>query len=190
MCILIFFSKNIFVLGLLSLNKENVVHQDLKPENILVKKGIAGPEAFLGDVGVAKQFATQSSLMRLQTLTTRTGTEEWMAPEMKNPFLIKLGKDIDDNKIDYRKFDIFSLGLITLYCLDSPNFDRYTRLLNEKSNTLHEEYFPQLKSNMPIEFSCLLKSMLSFDWNARPSVKELYDFTTAYIVKKLIFIKR
>lgn len=168
---------------MISLSKQGAVHQDLKPENILVKKGIDRHVAFLSDVGVAKQFANQSSLKKLQSLTTQAGTNEWMAPEMKNPYLIQLGKEKVDNKIDYRKLDVFSLGLITLYCLDSPeNFDKYNNFLNEKSNKLHEEYLPQLRLNMPIEFSFLLKSMLSFDWNSRPSIEELYNFTIVYLV--------
>ena len=85
--------------------------------------------------------------------------------------------------MDSRKLDIFSLGLISVYCLDSlENFYKYSHLLNENSNILHEEYLPQLKSKMPIEFYCVLKSMLSFDWNAHPSLVDLYDFTTVYLV--------
>ncbi len=160
------------------------MHQDLKPENVLIKTEIERPIAYLGDVGVAKKFNTEGSLKKAQTLTTRTGTEEWMAPEMRNPNIIKLGKTGEDNKIDFSKLDIFSLGLITLYCLDSPkNFYKYSPILNEKSRTLHEEYLPQLKSNMPIEFFCLLKSILSFDWNARPSLDEIETFTKVFLVK-------
>ena len=171
------------MLGLKSLRENSVVHQDLKPENILIKEGIDRPEAFVGDVGVAKQIGNQSWLKKLHTLTTQAGTEEWMAPEMRNPDLIKLGKDKNSKKIDYRKLDVFSLGLISLYCLDSlDNFYKYSRLLNENSNILHEEYLPQLKSKIPIEFYRVLKSMLSFDWNARPSIEELHNFTTVYLV--------
>ncbi len=162
------------------------MHQDLKPENILIKTEINRPVAYLADVGVAKKFGTEASLKKLHNLSFIAGTEEWMAPEMRNPLLIKLGKNEEENKIDYRKLDIFSLGLITLYCLDSPkNFYKYYKCLNEKSHKLHEEYLPQLKSNMPIEFFCLLKSMLSFDWNARPSLEELEIFTKAFLVKIL-----
>ena len=170
--------------GLKSLNETGTVHQDLKPENILVRDGKDRPVAFLGDVGVAKQFSNQQSLKKFQNLTSQVGTEEWMAPEMRYPDLIKLGKDKEAKKIDYRKLDVFSLGLISLFCLDSvDNFYKYNRHLNENSNTLHEVYLPQLKSKMPIEFYCLLKSMLSFDWNARPSIEELSDFATVFLVK-------
>ena len=170
--------------GLKSLNQTGTVHQDLKPENILVRDGKDRPVALLGDVGVAKQFSNQNSLKKFKNLTTQAGTEEWMAPEMRNPDLIQLGRDKDVKKIDYRKLDVFSLGLISLFCLDSvDNFYKYNRHLNENSNTLHEVYLPQLKSKMPIEFYCLLKSMLSFDWNARPSIEELSDFATVFLVK-------
>ena len=117
-------------------------------------------------------------------MLTQAATEEWMARGMRNPDLIKLGKGKDAKKIDYRKLDVFSLGLISLFCLDSAdNFSKYNLGLNQNSNTLHEVYLPQLKSKMPIEFYCLLKSMLSFDWNARPSIEELSDFATVYLVK-------
>ncbi len=169
-----------------SLSEIGAVHQDLKPENILVKKGIGRHVAFLGDVGVAKQFTNQSSLKKLNTLTSTVGTKYWMAPEIRNPDLIQLGSGIkgDDLHIDFRKLDIFGLGLISLYCLDSPeNFSKYKPILNLNSNTLHQEYLPQLKQNMPIEFYFLLKSMLSFDWNARPTIEELNQFITNYNVK-------
>ena len=140
--------------------------------------------AFLGDVGVAKQFSNQNSLNKINNLSNQAGTEEWMAPEMRNPDLIQPGKNREAKKIDYRKLDIFSLGLISLFCLDSlDNFSNYKLHLNENSNTLHEVYLPQVKSKLPIEFYCLLKSMLSFDWNARPSIEELSDFATVYLVK-------
>lgn len=164
-----------FPLGLKSLRENSIVHQDLKPENILVKEGINGPEAYIADVGVAKRFANQSILKKQNTLTTVAGTMEWMAPEVR-------GESI---KIDYRKIDIFSLGLISLYCLDSPNNFNNTnkdKNLNQDSNKLHEEYLPRLKSKVPIEFYCILKSMLSFDWNARPSLEELNDFIANYRV--------
>ena len=60
--VLIFFSRNIFILGLSSLNQKNAIHQDLKSQNILVKNELARIEAFLGDVGEAKQFTDQSSM--------------------------------------------------------------------------------------------------------------------------------
>ncbi len=166
------------------------MHQDLKPENVLIKTENGRLVAYLGDVGVAKKFSNEGSLMRAREITTQAGTEEWMAPEMRNPDIIKLGKTGEDNKINFSKIDIFSLGLITLYCLDSPeNFYKYSSVLNEKSRTLHEEYLPQLKSSMPIEFYCLLKLMLSFDWNARPSLEEIEKFTSVFLVKFLNFLK-
>ncbi len=58
----------------------------------------------------------------------------------------------------------FSLGLITLYCLDSPKtFYEFNQYLKEKSHTIHKEYLPQLKSNMPIEFFCLFE-INAFIW--------------------------
>ena len=170
--------------GLISLNEIGAFYQDLKPENILVRDGKDRPVAFLGDVGVAKQFSNQHSLKKSKNLTIQVGTEEWMAPEMRNPDWIRLGKDKEAKKIDYRKLDVFSLGLISLFCLDSvDNFSKYNRGLNQNSNILHEVYLPQVKSKMPIEFFCLLKSMLSFDWNARPSIEELSNFAQIYLVK-------
>jgi serine/threonine protein kinase len=77
------------------------VHQDLKPENVLIKTEMDRPVAYLGDVGVAKKFNNEGSLKRAHTLTTRPGTEEWMAPEMRNPFLLKLGKNDEDNKLNF-----------------------------------------------------------------------------------------
>ena len=86
-------------------------------------------------------------LKKSKNLTIQVGTEEWMAPEMRNPDLIQLGKEA--KKIYYQKLDIFSLGLISLYCLDShKNFSRYSPLLNVNSNTLQEEYLPELKSKI------------------------------------------
>ncbi len=74
-----------------SLSEIGAVHQDLKPGNILLKEGKGRLVAFLGDVGVAKQFNNQSTLKKLNTLTSEVGSENWMAPEMRNPDLIRLG---------------------------------------------------------------------------------------------------
>ena len=98
-------------------------------------------EAFLGDAGVAKQFSCQNSLKQFKNLPIQACMEEWMAPEIKNPSLIQLGSQKEDNKIDYRKIDIFSLGLITLYCLDYPNFEKYNRSLKDKSKKLLKVLF-------------------------------------------------
>ncbi len=128
--------------------------------------------AYLGDVGVSKKFSSQTSFNKRHHPTSIVGTCSWMAPEMK--IQEKPSSSRDDKIIDYRKLDVFSLGLISLFCLDTEDsFSEYHLELNESNRKLQEEYLPRLKSRMPIEFYLLLKSMLSFDESSRPSIDEL-----------------
>jgi len=152
--------------GLNSLLKVNVVHRDIKPENILVKDG---KEAFLGDVGASRTFENPTLLKNVQSIQTVAGTPEWMAPEMKN-LELKMGNVSE--RTNLHKLDVFSLGLLSLYCLDAKEFFKHKKL-NEDSNYLHDKYLTQLKTKLPNEFYYLLKCMLSFDWNTRPNVEEL-----------------
>ena len=48
-------------------------------------------------------------------MLTQAATEEWMARGMRNPDLIRQGRDNDGKKIDYRKLDVFSLALILFF---------------------------------------------------------------------------
>ena len=81
--------------------RKNIVHRDIKPANIFVN---ADGDYKLGDFGVAR------NMDRLTTGFTRTGTFNYMAPEVFNNTLV--ATDIDA----VAKVDIYSLGMV-LYTL-------------------------------------------------------------------------
>jgi hypothetical protein len=104
-----------------------------------------------------------------------------MAPEMLTA----------QNSINFSKLDIFSVGLISLFCLDNQGFLKQSNLnkdnlkLLDFLRTLRYNY-PRKKSKVglspdeiprgkiPLDFYYMLRSMLSSDNDTRPSIEEIY----------------
>ncbi len=111
----------------------------MKPENILIRNTLnSTPRAFLGDIG------TEPCENLIGTKANATAF--WKAPELLTPFTSPL--------IDFLKCDIFSLGLIVLYCIDSPLF---------------------ISRNHPRYFCDILRQMLSYSPTTRPTFETLYE---------------
>lgn len=159
-----------------SLHQADYVHRDLKPENILIDTNIDWRHrAFIADVGVAKDIPQD---LRKELAKTYKGSPLWCAPEVaKNILLDDATKVLNQ---DLFKSDIFSLGLIILYCLDPREFQDKNEATESRMNTnkssLHDfltEF--QKRKNLPSKFFDLLKSMVSWNANDRPSIVELYQ---------------
>jgi len=89
---------------------EGLVHRDVKPANILLARSRKGERVFLSDFGLAKQWASGSSLTRSGFFV---GTISYAAPEQFT------GGDIDG------RADVYSLGCVMFECLTGrPPFER------------------------------------------------------------------
>jgi serine/threonine protein kinase len=147
--------------------KANAVHRDLKPENVLIKfENDSIARAYLADLGTAKIFDTASIFEDLHTVNTLAGTIQWTAPE-----ILGLKKNQQAPKIDYSKIDVFSLGLLSLFCLDSHRFQDQTGLNHDPAAM--QNYLSSL--NLHPSLVDLLTRLLSFDPATRPSIKEIYN---------------
>ncbi len=105
-------------------NKQNIIHRDIKPQNIFVSKN---GDYKLGDFGIAKVVE--------QTVSgTRTGTYEYMAPEVY--FSRPYGQSAD----------VYSLGLVLYWMLNDcrlPFIPPYP----EKITASHAEKAKQRRFN-------------------------------------------
>ena len=150
-------------------------------------------QAFIGDLDGAKIYNSINSANKLSSISTSVGTSKWMSPEMRKSWINELMVTTE-----LSKSDIFSLGLITLYCIDTNNFRKdLSPILEEfhtkmKLETLEEhlkklegglkkylDYFKSRISQSP-EFSNFFsiygERMLSFDHQNRPSIQELFEY--------------
>jgi serine/threonine protein kinase len=146
-------------------------------------------EAVIADLDVAKQYSSLASAQKFSVITTAVGTPKWMSPEMRKA----VSDDVDTN---LPKSDIFSLGLISLFCLDTHEFNKsLSPLLKEfkfkmlpKDVIIYLEKFERhlltylddfrlrnVQCPSITKFFYMLKSMLSFSPCARPSIQQLYE---------------
>jgi serine/threonine protein kinase len=146
-------------------------------------------EAFIADLDSAKVYNSFTSAKKLSDITTTVGTPKWMSPEMREAWS-------NDVNTELPKSDIFSLGLIFLFCIDTPSFNdkllpilsQFKTIMNKKEVADHlrnlEEHLHayledfrirNLSSPSNIKFFYILKSMLSFSPGARPSIQQLYE---------------
>jgi serine/threonine protein kinase len=171
-----------YILGVRSIHNEKAIHQDIKPTNILLDEQ---GNAFLADLGSVKQFENTA-----QSLTTYTGTKKWMAPEIRERF-----EGRGAPPLDVLKTDVFSLGLVSLKCLDYKGFVFQTDLNTNPINLL--QYLRKFRYNYPrkkaqimgeiprekidLGFYYMLRCILSFDILTRPSIEEVYKDTLKFI---------
>ena len=72
-------------------------------------------------MGTSRVFSSFSSVKKYRDISTYIGTPKWMSPEMMN----NLSTSVD---IQLLKSDIFSLGLVALFCLDQIEFEKQKHL--------------------------------------------------------------
>lgn len=82
------------------------------------------------------------------------------------------------------KDDIFSIGLIVLFCMDPQRFMEFRG--NERMAIKYEileEYLRQMAQAFPPRFYQILRRMLSFSSLLRPSVKQLFKEISKFSIK-------
>ena len=133
-------------LGLQEAHNNNIIHRDLKPKNLfLTKESIVK----IGDFGLAKQLYDINDYTN-----TYTGTQDYMAPEIK-----------EKKKYNF-KCDIWSLGCI-LYELCT--LKKYTENSNKSINA---RYYGR-------KFQYLINILLNKNNNERPSIKDVIKILTS-----------
>jgi serine/threonine protein kinase len=145
------------------------MNRDLKPENIFIKYDQnKKPRAYLADAGSARFFDILNENEKKKTKISISSKFDWMAPE-----LLKKNLNQDSTVVlDMHKLDIFSIGLLALYCLDPQEFRNAKGLLNKDEKKLLN-FLDNLKSKLSPPFFYMLRCMLSFSPLTRPSVDHL-----------------
>ena len=141
------------------LGAKGVVHLDIKPRNIIM-----GAPPRLIDLSVARSFKNASKI------TGHIGTDAYMAPEQCDPKIGGIGPESD----------VWGLGASLYHAavgkvpFPRPEYDR------EKDKQNLEVRFPQLKAEpqpfpkkLPAPVQEVIRACLSYEPNARPSVREV-----------------
>ena len=136
----------------------------MKGNNILLG---GRPKVLIADLGVAKTFSSLASAVK--GISTIAGTPFWMSPEMRN------AQNLSHFNTQQAKSDIFSLGLIALYCLDTNEFKKVQPFLNENEGML-EEYLDRFRLRFTnTRLFYLIRCMLSYSPSTRPSISQLFQ---------------
>lgn len=144
-----------------------IVHGDLKPDNILIKKTATGNYTTklidFDDSYFDKEPPDNESIV---------GSPEYYSPELQLYVKEKVGKGSMTTKSD-----IFTLGIIFTEYLNGkrPSFD-------EKYNSLAQSVADGNKTSVKIKddmefpgLSELINSMLSFEYDERPDINEVFN---------------
>ena len=80
--------------------------------------------AYIADLGLARVFSSSNSAWKSRDLTTLVGGTYWISPEM-------VSKEIIRTQLPYS--DVFSLGLIILFCVDTIEFKKHKKLKHNEN---------------------------------------------------------
>ncbi len=149
----------------------NTLPRNLKPKNILIKKfSNREPKAYIADVGIA--------IGRNNTILEANFTPLWMAPELLA--MSESPSSTSECLIEYSKCDIFSIGLIALYCIDHHRFKSYQEKILDKTNRFNinpdrlESYLNLLSRQFPHSLINKIHQMLSYNPKGRKTLNQLF----------------
>lgn len=150
--------------ALSKLHKDKVVHLDIKPENILISNS---GKFKISDLGLAKMLKNKDDVRTLVE-----GDARYMAKELLNDFSFE---DINNEKVDLTKADIFSLGitiyeLMTRNILTLPKNGQIWHQLRD-NNIPYIDKLPGYSNSL----KRLVTAMMDTDASKRPSAKEILN---------------
>ncbi|KAI3633247.1 hypothetical protein MIR68_008785 [Amoeboaphelidium protococcarum] len=166
-----YFSQLLY--GVEYLHGMNIVHRDLKPDNLLISNN-NGDLLKISDFGVSvilddATLTPEGQLTRIKS----AGSPAFMAPELidhQQHF-----RDHDDAGVDYKKADIWAMG-VTLYCwlTGSVPFQGETLFeLNKNILKTDVQILLNSRSDIPESAKDILIQMLQKDSSARASIDQL-----------------
>ncbi len=145
------------------------MNRDLKPENIFIKLDEQKkPKAFLADGGSGRLFDILNDNERKKTKSL-SSMFDWMAPEQLRKSLNAADCTI---QVENDKLDVFSVGLLALFCVDPEGFRKNKGLFN-RDEKLVVSYLDGLKPKISTQYYYILRCMLSFSPITRPSIDDL-----------------
>lgn len=149
--------------GLSFIHSEQICHRDLRPTNIFVNYANGVIELKIGD------FATAREITDAETFLTRCQVStDFQSPELKSGMKF-------ENKSEYYKTDVYSLGLIYLVLISEWKQKSEYQILIEQSNGSYAGVFDKIKAVFPNKF-CFLQKMLTKDVAKRPSSVDGVDY--------------
>jgi serine/threonine protein kinase len=172
--------------GVNYLHNKKIVHRDLKSMNILVKSMDKGESKFgyvhakVNDFGLSKIKATNT---RFSTLTTNTGTNKWMAPEIillnggsqerhaKNAKMPKYPHKVDVYSFAMVCYEILT-GQVPFFQIMTPSIVK-TKVLNGN------------RPELPLYCPPKVKTLIEECWNQEPIKRPSFD----NICKRLKYLK-
>lgn len=170
--------------GLKVLQAQNWAHRDLKPRNIFVVKSAPDWWVKIGDFGISKRMRSDQSVMH-----TRTGTPEYMAPEMI-PFIW----DDDEEEPEYTiAVDIWSLGCVVYRLLTQTSaFPTERKLRAFCRSKIVFPITPLLENNVSEDGVRFLQALIVPDPKARLNPVQAMNnpWIKSYIPAKRVQLQR
>lgn len=148
--------------GLVAIHRANLVHRDLKPHNVIM----SGHGPVIIDFGLAKltdrgEHLTESGVA--------LGTPAYMPPEQ-----VRGDRDLDG------KADVYALGATLVFALTGHRLydadNRYALIQLIANPDVHPDI-----SGVPASLSGIVRSMLAYDPDERPSAHEVMNDLVAVV---------
>ncbi|CAL8067966.1 unnamed protein product [Orchesella dallaii] len=174
--------------GLAHLHSHKILHRDIKPQNILLLHDSYSKQVCvkISDFGISKKFPEHRYSA---TITSGSGTEGWMAPEIiqYNAFAHGNGDLAKIKMTQTFASDIFSLGCVFYYVLTEgihPFGDpvrRQVAILDDKPSTRETEIEEYYRGGLP-----LIKRMIAKDQAIRPKISYILKHPLLWDSKRII----
>mmetsp|Transcript_31613 Transcript_31613/g.44888 ORF Transcript_31613/g.44888 Transcript_31613/m.44888 type:complete len:434 (-) Transcript_31613:147-1448(-) len=143
------------------LHSKGIIYRDLKPGNIGF--GLDG-EVKIFDFGLSREMPRGSDMNEVYQMSGKIGTQRYMAPEVckHEPY--------------NQKADVYSLSLVMweMLSLVKP-FKSHSKSMH-KTLVIHGGERPELDPSWPCGVQALLANSWSNDIDARPTMKDFYEY--------------